>query len=512
MFRTETETIFVCMVSRLKRLSLSLLLGLWGFSALAQPDSLALDSILHRIRVILDEYNEKVVYVDTSDYLTEGFDRNDINLQIAASKGACNEILRLYAKGADVNNYVGKTATPLHYAVTSGRKDAVEILLLLGARTETHDMFGNTPLISAVRANDLEMSELLIRFGALPDGADRNKSTPLHHASALGFFYIADMLLYYDAITEVYDKEGNTPLMTGVSFGYFDIADLLLQSGADPNASDEKGFTPLMSAAQNGDTLMMRLLIDAGASLYSVNNEGIDALGSAVIYGNRKAAEFLLDAGSMWDYKGRANSDPVNLARKYGRGDLLQMMFDRGMAGKKVFALEEFSVSAGGMFTMHYPMATASVTMAEPGLKAGVIVGAAFNPSHLRFLTEGDENILYQYRVKSSVIFAGAFKEFLLSKPGAPFYWSFVPSLMAGYRFYSLYEGTGKRPDDKFCIIPAAEIRLTVQRVTLASGVAYLNTPFYKVPPVWFTLKAEYTLTRDSRIISGKRIRLYNYE
>lgn len=500
------------MVPFLKRLSLSLLFTLWGFSAFAQPDSLALDSILQRIRIILDEYNEKVIYIDTSDYLTEGFDVNDINLQIAASKGACNEILRLYVRGADVNNYKGKTATPLHYAVSSGRKEAVEILLLLGARTEVHDMYGNTPLISAIRANDLEMSELLIRFGALPDGADRNRSTPLHHASALGFFYLADMLLYYDADTDVSDNEGNSPLMTGVGFGYIDIADLLLQSGADPDTRDKRGFTPLMVAAQNGDTLMMRLLLDAGASLYSVNNEGIDALGSAVIYGNMKAAEYLLDAGSMWNYNGRENSDPVNLARKYGRGDLLQMMLDRGMAGKKIVALEEFSVSAGGMFTSHYPMATASVSLREPGLKAGIIVGAAFNHSGLRLLTEGDDNTLYQYKVKSSVIYAGAFKEFLLNKPGTPSIWSFVPSVMAGYRFYSLFEGTDSRPDDKFCIIPAAELRWTIQRITLSSGVAYLNTPFYKVLPVWFTLNASYTLTRDSRVISGKKIRLYNYE
>ncbi len=113
------------MVSRLKRLSFSLLLILWGSSAYAQPDSLAMDSILQRIRTILEVYNKQVLFIDTSDYLTDEFYADDINLQIAASKGACNEILRLYVKGADVNNFVGKTATPLHYAVSSGRKEAV---------------------------------------------------------------------------------------------------------------------------------------------------------------------------------------------------------------------------------------------------------------------------------------------------------------------------------------------------------------------------------------------------
>ena len=512
MLRTETETIFVYMVTGLKRISLSLLLILFGLSAFAQPDSLAIDSILQRIRDILKVYNEQVLFVDTSDYLTDEYYADDINLQLAASKGACNEILRLYAKGADVNNSLGNTATPLHYAVSSGKKEAVEILLLLGAQTDNQDMYGNTPLISAVRASDLEMAELLIRFGALPDGADRNRSIPLHHASALGYFYIADMLLYYDAKTELQDLEGNTPLMTGVGFGYYDIADILLQSGANPNAPDKRGFTPLMTAAQNGDTLMMRLLLNAGANLYAINNEGIDALGCAVLYGHKEAAEFLLDAGNRWNYNGRENSDPVNLARNYGRSELLQMMIERGMEGKKEFALEEFSFSAGGMFTTHYPMALVSIALTEPGLKGGITVGAAFSPENQRMLTVGADDIIYQYKVKSSVIYAGVFREFLLNNPGMGYRWSLVPSIAAGYRFYSLYEGTNTRPDDKFCIIPAAEITWSMRRFTLGSGLTYLDTPFYKVSPLWFTLKASYTLTRDSKSITGKKIRLYNYE
>ncbi len=489
-----------------------MLLIVCGSSTFAQPDSLAMDSILLRIKDILKVYNEQVLFVDTSDYLTGEYYANDINLQLAASKGACNEILRLYVKGADVNNFVGQTATPLHYAVSSGRKEAVEILLLLGAQTDKHDLYGNTPLVSAVRASDLETAELLIRFGASPDGADRNGSTPLHHASALGYFYITDMLLYYDARTELRDLEGNTPLMTGVGFGYYDIADILLQSGADPNATDKRGFTPLMTAAQNGDTLMMKLLLNAGAHLYAINNGGTDALGCAVLYGQKEAAEFLLDAGNRWNYNGREHNDPVNIARNYGRGELLQMMIERGMEGKKEFVLEEFSVSAGGMFTNHYPMAFASISLTEPGLKGGITVGAASSPSSRRVLSDGADDIIYQYKVKSSVIYAGVFREFLLNKPAMGYKWSFVPSIMAGYRFYSLYEGTNTRPDDKFCIIPAAEITWSMRHFTLGSGVAYMGTPFYKVSPLWITLKASYTLARDTKSITGKRIRLYNYE
>ncbi len=512
MLHTETETIFVIMVTALKRIAISLVFVLFGLSAFAQPDSLALDSITQRIRVILEGYNERVLFVDTSDYALEGYGVDDFNLQIAASKGACNEILRLYMKGADVNNFVGKTATPLHYAVASLKKEAVEILLLLGARTDVTDMYGNTPLTSAVRSNDLDMTEMLIRFGASPAKADRAKSTPLHHAAALGFFYIADMLLYYEAPMELPDNEGNTPIMIAAGFGYYDIADILLQAGADPGARDRKGFTPLMVAAQNGDTLMMKLLINAGANLYAVNNEGIDALGCSAITGQKAAAEFLLDNGSRWIYSGMEMSDPVNLAFHYGHRELVQFLTGRGLAVRKGFSLEEMTLSAGGMITTHYKMADVSLSLTDPKMRTGIKLGASFNPASQKMLIAGDDDIIYQYRLTSSIIYAGLFREYQINNPGSGQTWSIVPSLSAGYRFHSMYEGTTDRPDNKFCIIPAAEIRWSGNNLSIGSGLTYLNTPFYKVLPVWLTLRASYTLIRESRKNTVKKIRLYSYE
>ena len=106
-----------------------------------------------RIKVLLDDYNEEVHLIDSSEFVTEGYDTEDINLQIASSMGACNEIVRLFTKGADVNNFVGGVATPLHYAVSSGSIMAVEILLLLGALPDKTDQYGYSPLITAVMAD-----------------------------------------------------------------------------------------------------------------------------------------------------------------------------------------------------------------------------------------------------------------------------------------------------------------------------------------------------------------------
>lgn len=500
------------MTPAIKKTVIFTALFLCGTFIRGQNDSLLVDSITVRIKTILQEYNSYSLFVDTSDYVQDVLHADDINLQTAASLGACNEIIRLFIKGADVNNFVGLTATPLHYAVNSGKWEAVEILLLLGADPNRKDMYGNTPLITSVRANDAEIAEKLIRYGSMVTETDRQSSTPLHHASAQGNFLMADMLLYYDSPTDVYDNEGNTPLMTGVCFGFHDITDLLLQSGADPNSADRKGFTPLMAAAQNGDTLMMRMLIDAGANLYAVNTEGLDALGGAILSSRKEAVAYLLDAGSRWNRNYGSKTDPLILATSYGRKEILQLMIDRGMETRKNLSFSELSFSAGGLLTTHYQMAGGSISVSDPGIHTGFTLGAASNPLSQRMLIRDDDEIFYQYRVKSNMIYAGLFREFLLNQSYNEFKIDAIPALYIGYRFHSLYEGTEDRPDNSIVLMPAADLRLSRRNLGISAGVTYVKMPFHKTGPVWFTLKVSYTLTRPTGNFSLKKVRLYYYE
>ncbi len=477
----------------------------------AQQDSVAIDSIVKRIKVLLDDYNEEILIVDTSSFITEGYDNEDINLQIAASMGACNEIVRYFSKGADVNNFVGGVATPLHYAVSSESIMAVEILLLLGASPDMPDKYGYTPLIAAVMADNLEIAELLIRFGASLTKTDHNLSSPLHHAAALGFFYTTDMLLYYDAPVEMYDYEGNTPLMLGVSFSNYDITDILLRAGADPSTTDKKGVTPLMVAAQNGDTLMLRMLVNAGANLYSSNDDDYDALGCAVRYGKAEAVSFLLHYGNRWNYRNNGLKNPVDIAEYYSQGKLLPLLTQYGLAEEPKFALEELTFSAGARFTSHYLLMDGSVSLTEPRKKAGFTLGAATNPFSWKLLVK-ESDATYQYMVNTYLVYAGVFKEFELGETAAGNILKVIPSLSAGYRFYSDYEGVDRKPENKFCIIPSADICWKMKYFGISTGLSYMQTPFLKVFPIWMNLKLSYTLMQKSPIVSGKKIKIYNYE
>lgn len=486
------------------------------------PDSIQVTyAAAQRIKEILEEYNSTTLYVDTSEYLTEEDYRYDAslrnkamsyNLQVAAANGACNDIIRFFARGADIDNTIDVMASPIHYAVNSGSNNAVELLLLLGADRETLDVFGNTPLIVAVRANDLTIAETLIRYGASTERTDSRSSSPMHHSAALGNFTMTDLLLYYDAPTELYDWEGNTPLMIGTAFGYHDIADLLLQSGADPNSADKNGFTPLIVAAQNGDTLMLSLLLDYGAALYTTAKEGIDALRYSIIFGHTEAAAFLLERGNRWDAEGGAEINPVELANRFGRTAILKRLNEHGWKGKRVISFNELSVTAGALFTSHYQLPLVSLSLYEPGIRSGITLGIAPGIGERRLLVEEAPSLFYQYHVSTTVIHAGLYHEIPLKRHYGKAGLSAVPALNIGYRFHSQYAGTDHGPDNSLCIIPSADLKLRIKKFSILGGITWLKTPFYKTGPLWFTLKTSFLLHGKAVSYSGKRIRLYNYD
>lgn len=495
----------------LKKIFLAVLLLTLLADINAQQDSLATDSIIKRANEILQKYAERTLFYDTSDYEPGNGLAYDINLQIAASHGYCIEIVRLLKRGASIDNMEGGNATPLHYAIAGGHKDAAELLLLLGASTEKRDIFGNTPLTTAVMNADLSTAELIIRHGALLSGSDAGGSTALHHAAAKGDFYITDMLLYYEAPADSTDSEKNTPLMIAVWSAYPDIADLLLMAGANPNIPDRKGFTPFMVAAQNGDTLLMKMLSDHGADIYASNFEGYNALTIAVKAGRTEAVKYLLRNGNLWLPRSDNRAEPVSVALNYGHRDIIPLLKEEGFRSKIEFGFDDFSFSAGGLLTSHYTLISADVAIREPRLKAGITAGIDFNPARTRLLLLSDHEI-HQYRLKTTVIHAGIFKQLSLDNGLGSSRINLLISLSAAYRFHSYYSGTRQKPEEAFCVIPYAGIELSRKSIGVRGGVSYLNMPFHRVGPLWIGAGVSYYIFRYYDSAPGKRIKLYDYE
>jgi hypothetical protein len=141
-------------------------------------------------------------------------------------------------------------------------------------------------------------------------------------------------------------------------------------------------------------------------------------------------------------------------------------------------------------------------------MKAGITLGAALNPFRWKLLVE-ESDATYQYMVNTYLIYAGVFKEFSLGETVNGNRLSIIPSLSAGYRFYSDYEGVERKPESSFCIIPSADVSWRIQNFGISAGLSYINTPFLKVSPIWFNLKTSYSIMQKSPVIAGKRSKIY---
>jgi hypothetical protein len=148
------------------------------------------------------------LWVDTSDYIQNDYAANDKNLQIAASLGACNEIIRLFVRGADVNSRAGGTEAPIHYAVSSKSGRLWRYCCCLGQTLKRKTSGVIHPLVVAVRADLPVIAEKLIATALILTILTGRTPPRCITRAALGNFGITDMLLYYDARTEIPDNEG----------------------------------------------------------------------------------------------------------------------------------------------------------------------------------------------------------------------------------------------------------------------------------------------------------------
>ncbi|PNH05411.1 Ankyrin repeat and protein kinase domain-containing protein 1, partial [Tetrabaena socialis] len=97
---------------------------------------------------------------------------------------------------------------PLHKAVVGGYKEAVEVMVSVGADLDVKDKAGATPLHIASQSSSVEMAEMLLRAGADADAKDKKLATPLHVASLHGRSVIAEALLQAGADVGAKDKAG----------------------------------------------------------------------------------------------------------------------------------------------------------------------------------------------------------------------------------------------------------------------------------------------------------------
>jgi len=152
--------------------------------------------------------------------------------------------------GMDINEIDTNGETPLYYLLEhrQSREATLPMLRFMienGADIDkVSNFWSETPLFSAVRAGFREAVELLLDLGADATHRSLLDETPLLLAAATHDARTVTMLLDAGADIESRNRAGRTPLHVAAHGNKLEVVQTLLDAGADPNARDKKGHLP----------------------------------------------------------------------------------------------------------------------------------------------------------------------------------------------------------------------------------------------------------------------------
>jgi ankyrin repeat protein len=455
-------------------------------------------------------YGQAITILDTLEYLPYYIDGAlENNLMIAAAKGLDGEIERLISKGADIDGESIEGATPLIFAVANNRSKAVNVLLAYNPDLNKMTVNSETPLLISVKNQNPEITEALIRSGADIDLPDKFGATPIHYASLSGSIELVDLLLYYQADFNIKANDGTTPLMAAIWSGDPDITDLLFRHGANLEARDNEGFTPLLIAAQNGDTLIMNRLLKEGVDIYERNNYQYNALNLAIERNHTTAVKLLLDKGDKWTTPENEGVNPFSVASAFGRKDMIDILERYNIPGKQGLRIDEVTLSLSSKTDFRELIPGFSIAFREPLINAGFFAGYDFKLSPSRVLFENAENTYFQYFDKSSLAYAGIFKDFTISEYSSERKLILTTSISAAYGFGPAFKGTNIYPEKKISIIPSAGIKLQKNHLTYRGDLEYFDNEFYRIGPFWVRFSISYNHFLSRIRTPGKIIKWY---
>lgn len=448
--------------------------------------------------------------IDTTDYIPFFYKGAlDYDLMIAASHGYTEEVKRLIMKGADISAETDQGATALIFAIANDKTEVAKMLIDYGADPEKVTTNGETPFFIAVKNQNAEVTEALIRAGIDIDYTDKYDATALHYAAVYDYPAIADMLLYYDASTEKKTIEGSTPLIAAVFVGNDELADLLLQNGAAIEARDNEGYTPFQIAALNGDTLMMQLLYNNKADIYAVNNVKHNALTISIIANKIETTKYLLKLGNKWTSEEYKALNPYIVAAKYGRKEIIKILQENNIPGTFTYKIDQVAISLSSRLSVHDIYMGTSFSFREPYLNGGIIAGLDTKLWYTRVLEKQSENLFYQYWNKNSLVYAGLFKNFLLTDNVFKANFELSASLSAGYSFANNLRGTLYKPKSKVVAIPAISLKWTKKDYSFFVGAEYIKSDFYRTGPIWIRFGGSYNLYFDNIRSKQKTLKWY---
>jgi ankyrin repeat protein len=255
--------------------------------------------------------------------------------------------------------------TPLVYAVKSGRKNVVELLLSAKAvDVNVKNKYGRTALIEALSRDHKEIVQLLLCTGKVDVSvSDWSGWTALTQAIKNGRKEMVDLLLNTGKFDVDAKIHGWTPVLLAAREGHKDIVELLLGPGkADVDKMPDrsallryavgKGYKDLVEfllgistdASKLTDTWPLLALVAAErhrgiAELLGSGDIDLDAKGGdynttllmdAAQRGRGDLVELLLNAGAEINARSHSGSTALMIAAEYGRKDMVELLLNAG--------------------------------------------------------------------------------------------------------------------------------------------------------------------------------------
>ena len=264
-------------------------------------------------------YRMIIFYGILEDRAKKSIKNQNADLHKAAYLGDVLEIRRLVSDdGMKVDIRGQKGVTPLGIAAAYGQKDAIDVLLELGADVNAPDAVGNSPLHYAVMSGhahivehllnkdgiDIDQTNIIGEFAAMfavkYDHPEIFRILASHKANLMRtntqgwtFFHAAiispNIKDRANMIETILDSvpdwpepgiinwpepiHGNGPLHLAASEGYLDVVDILLQKRASLTSTNEDGELPIHVAARANQEDVFLELKDADPTLLDARDD-----------------------------------------------------------------------------------------------------------------------------------------------------------------------------------------------------------------------------------------------
>ncbi|XP_048250897.1 serine/threonine-protein phosphatase 6 regulatory ankyrin repeat subunit B-like isoform X1 [Haliotis rufescens] len=179
----------------------------------------------------------------------------------AVVSGQKKSLKLLVEHNADIKLCDSNNNSLLHLAIENGKTASVEYLLKEHkCDIHTRGMHGWTPLVCAVFAGKKDVLDVLLKHKTDNRLRDTNIRNAIHLACECGINSIVERLLQLTDVNAS-GKHGQTPIMCSASSGKKNTFDLLLSRKANINLTDDDNNSLLHVACKSDDTSILEYLL-----------------------------------------------------------------------------------------------------------------------------------------------------------------------------------------------------------------------------------------------------------